>query len=107
MGWIVYWSLGNCTLTVKIIVGLIRKLNLTDSVFEALTPIGTKSEVETNTVLDTETLTAVTGTSAAGSGCPTDDIVSAAICIVAASAGVKTPSIREPRPRNTEDDMLE
>ena len=32
----------------KIIVGLIRKLNLTESVFEALTPIATKREVETN-----------------------------------------------------------
>ena len=35
VGWIVYWSLGNCALAVKIIVGLIRKLNLTESVFEA------------------------------------------------------------------------
>jgi hypothetical protein len=36
-----------CPLTVKIIVGLIRKLNLTESVFETLTPIETKREVET------------------------------------------------------------
>ena len=43
-----YWSLGNCALDVKIIVGLIRKLNLTESVFETLTPIVTKREVETN-----------------------------------------------------------
>ena len=42
-----YWSLGNCTLTVTIIVGLIRKVNLTESVFETLTPISTKREVET------------------------------------------------------------
>ncbi len=48
VGWIVYWSLGNCALDVKIIVGLIRKLNLTESVFETLTPIVTKREVETN-----------------------------------------------------------
>ena len=43
-----YWSLGNCTLAVTIIVGLIRKVNLTESVFETLTPISTKREVETN-----------------------------------------------------------
>jgi hypothetical protein len=48
VGWIAYWSLGNCALAVKIIVGLIRKLNLTESVSEALTPIATKREVETN-----------------------------------------------------------
>ena len=30
VGWIAYWSLGNCALAVKIIVGLIRKLNLTE-----------------------------------------------------------------------------
>ena len=48
VGWIAYWSLGNCALAVKIIVGLIRKLNLTENVFETLTPIGTKHEVETN-----------------------------------------------------------
>ena len=47
-GWIAYWSLGNCALAVKIIVGLIRKLNLTESVFETLTPIATKREVETS-----------------------------------------------------------
>ena len=67
-------------------------------------------EADTETrvaVLGTQTLTPVAGTSAAGSGCPTDDIVAAAICIAAASAGAKTPSILEPRPRNTEDDMLE
>jgi hypothetical protein len=29
VGWIEYWSLGNCALSVKIIVGLIRKINLT------------------------------------------------------------------------------
>jgi multidrug efflux pump subunit AcrA (membrane-fusion protein) len=48
VGWIAYWSLGNCALAVKIIVGLIRKLNLTESVSEALTPIATKRETETN-----------------------------------------------------------
>ena len=48
MGWIAYWSLGNCALAVKIIVGLIRKLDMTDSVFEALTPIAMTREVETN-----------------------------------------------------------
>jgi hypothetical protein len=32
VGWIAYWSLGNCALAVKIIVGLIRNLNLTESV---------------------------------------------------------------------------
>ena len=39
VGWNTYWSLGNCTLVVKIIVGLICKLNLTESVLEALTPV--------------------------------------------------------------------
>jgi hypothetical protein len=34
VGWIAYWSLGNCAPDVKIIVGLIHKLNLTESVFE-------------------------------------------------------------------------
>jgi hypothetical protein len=34
--WIAYWSLGNCALAVKIIVGLIRKLNVTESVFETV-----------------------------------------------------------------------
>ena len=42
VGWIAYWSLGNCALAVKIMVGLIRKLNLTERVFETLTPIATK-----------------------------------------------------------------
>ena len=37
VGWIAYWSLGNCALVVKIIVDLIRKVNLTESVFEVLT----------------------------------------------------------------------
>jgi hypothetical protein len=32
VGWITYWSLRNCVLPVKIIVGLIRKLNLTNRV---------------------------------------------------------------------------
>jgi hypothetical protein len=48
VGWIAYWSLGNCALAVKIIVGLIRNLNLTESVCETLTPIATKRETETN-----------------------------------------------------------
>ena len=50
VGWIAYWShrFGNCALAVKIIVGLIRKLNLTEGVFEALSPIATKREVKTN-----------------------------------------------------------
>jgi hypothetical protein len=48
VGWIAYWSLGNCALDVKIIVGLIRNLNLTESVSETLTPIATKRETETN-----------------------------------------------------------
>jgi hypothetical protein len=48
VGRIVYWSLGNCALVVKIIVELIRNLNLTESVSETLTPIATKSETETN-----------------------------------------------------------
>jgi hypothetical protein len=48
VGWIAYWSLGNCALAVKIIVGLIRKFNLIESVSETLTPITTKYEVETN-----------------------------------------------------------
>jgi hypothetical protein len=39
VGWITYWSLGNSAIALKIIVGLIRKLDMTDSVFEALTPI--------------------------------------------------------------------
>ncbi len=49
VGWITYWSLGNCALAVKIIVGLIRNLNLTESVSETLTPIETKRKTETNT----------------------------------------------------------
>jgi hypothetical protein len=36
VGWIASWSLGNCVFAVKIIVGLIRKLNLTESVLEPL-----------------------------------------------------------------------
>ena len=36
VGWIAYWSLGNCAVSVKIIVGLIRKLNLTENVFETV-----------------------------------------------------------------------
>ena len=48
VGWIVYWSLGNSALALKIIVGLIRKLDMTDSVFEALTPIAMTREAETN-----------------------------------------------------------
>ena len=44
---------------------------------------------------------------AAGSGCPADGIVAAAIGIAAASAALKTPCMREPRGSNTEDDMLE
>jgi hypothetical protein len=32
VGWIAYWSLGNSALTLKIIVGLIRKLDMTDIV---------------------------------------------------------------------------
>ena len=36
VGWIAYWSLGNSALALKIIVGLIRKLNLTESVFETV-----------------------------------------------------------------------
>jgi hypothetical protein len=31
VGWITYWSLGNSALALKIIVGLIRKLDMTDS----------------------------------------------------------------------------
>ena len=48
MGWIAYWSLGNSALALKIIVGLIRKLDMTDSVFEALTPIAMTREADTN-----------------------------------------------------------
>ena len=48
VGWIAYWSLGNSALALKIIVGLIRKLDMTDSVFEALTPIAMTREAETN-----------------------------------------------------------
>ncbi len=48
VGWIVYWCLGNCSLTVKIIVGLIRNLNLTERVSETLTPMVTNRETETN-----------------------------------------------------------
>ena len=60
VGWITYWSLGNCALTVcpltvKIIVDLIRELNLTEIVFETLTPIATKREVETYSFLFLDT----------------------------------------------------
>jgi hypothetical protein len=48
VGWIAYWSLGNSALALKIIVGLIRKLDMTDSVFEALTPIAMTREADTN-----------------------------------------------------------
>ena len=41
VGWIAYWSLGNCALAVKLIAALICKLNLTEGVFETLTPIAT------------------------------------------------------------------
>ncbi len=58
-------------------------------------------------MLGTQALTAAAATSAAGSGCPTDGIVAAAIVISAASAALKTPCIREPEGSNTEDDMLE
>ena len=58
-------------------------------------------------MFDTQTLAAAAATSAAASGYPEEGIVAAAMSIAAASADVKTPSIREPRPRNTEDDMLE
>jgi hypothetical protein len=47
-GWITYWSLGNSALSLKIIVGLIRKLDMTDIVFEALTPIAMTREADTN-----------------------------------------------------------
>ncbi len=47
VGWIVYWSLGNSALALKIIVGLIRKLDMTDTVFDTLTPPMTH-ETETN-----------------------------------------------------------
>ncbi len=33
VGWITYWSLGNSVIVLKIIVGLIRKVDMTDSVF--------------------------------------------------------------------------
>jgi hypothetical protein len=48
VGWIAYWSLGNSALDLKIIVGLIRKLDITDSVFEALTPIEMTRKADTN-----------------------------------------------------------
>ncbi len=48
VGWIAYWSLGNNVLTLKIIVGLLRKLDMTDSVFETLTPIAMTREADTN-----------------------------------------------------------
>ena len=48
MGWITYWSLGNIAIALKIIVDLIRKLDMTDSVFEALTPIAMTHEADTN-----------------------------------------------------------
>jgi hypothetical protein len=48
VGWIAYWSLGNSALALKIIVALIRKLDMTDSVFEALTPIAMTREADTN-----------------------------------------------------------
>ena len=44
VGWITYWSLGNSALALKIIVGLIRKLDMTDNVFETLTPIAMTRE---------------------------------------------------------------
>ncbi len=47
VGWIAYWSLGNSVLALKIIVGLIRKLDMTDNVFDTLTPPMTH-EAETN-----------------------------------------------------------
>jgi hypothetical protein len=58
-------------------------------------------------MLGTQALAAAAATSAAGSGCPADGIVAAAIGIAAASAALKTPCMREPRGSNTEDDMLE
>jgi hypothetical protein len=48
VGWIAYWSLGNSPLALKIVVALIRKLDMTDSVFEALTPIAMTREADTN-----------------------------------------------------------
>ena len=48
VGWIAYWSLGNSALALKIVVALIRKLDMTDSVFEALTPIAMTREADTN-----------------------------------------------------------
>ena len=48
MGWITYWSLGNSAFVLKIIVGLIHKLDMTDIVFETLTPIRMTRETETN-----------------------------------------------------------
>ena len=44
VGWITYWSLGNSALALKIIVRLIRKLDMTDNVFETLTPIAMTRE---------------------------------------------------------------
>jgi hypothetical protein len=58
-------------------------------------------------MLGTQALAAAAATSAAGSGCPADGSVAAAIGIAAASAALKTPCMREPRGSNTEDDMLE
>jgi hypothetical protein len=48
VGWIAYWSLGNSVLPLNIIAGLIRKFDMTDIVFEALTPIAMTRETETN-----------------------------------------------------------
>ena len=39
VGWIEHWSLGNSAIALKIMVGLIRNLDMTDNVFETLTPI--------------------------------------------------------------------
>ncbi len=58
-------------------------------------------------MLGAQALAAAVATSAAGSGCPADGIVAAAIGIAAASAALKTPCMCEPRDSNTEDDMLE
>ena len=48
VGWITYWSLGNSAVAVKIIVGLIRQINLTERVLETLTHVPTTRETETN-----------------------------------------------------------
>ncbi len=48
VGWIAYWSLGNSALALKIIVGLTRKFDMTDSVFETLTPMAMTREADTN-----------------------------------------------------------